>query len=228
MKKALVAVILSMMLFVLCSCGSVPMQEDINQLVNTLLSSEDTTLFFNYVLYHDEFKASDFNDFHLIHYHYNGRETIEKQIGCSLDDVFINYQNSVDYPISAITIPDSGHIFIQFESMYLFDEDYHFISEVNSGRLNNEVTWRNSNFNSKVDKINQKAEMGLDTKADREALTKYTAIASRLATHAVNASKLLVASSLAPEKAVGAENEWHQLTTRQLEYFHQKLYDALK
>lgn len=215
MKKRLLALLLALVTVFLCSCSAnVPMKEALDGFA-TVLRDELVFLWAGAEKQHIKDYADEVD---YCHYHYQGREAIEKKLGHTLEEVFIKYAETTTYTISKINIPDSGHIFTDSTIVYLFDEGMNLLCEVRVGALNKDVEYRNQAFNSKVAKINEKRDKGRDISADVDALQEYADTTVRVAEHATAAATLLVTSVGAPVQGEANANEWHQLTVDQVLY----------
>lgn len=107
--KKLLAMMLAMLLL-LAGCSSIPMKDVLDGFADAGITFPDY----------------DAESTKIMHYHYRGKETIEKQMDYNLKTAFGG------------SVPENGHIFIVDASLYyLFDEKAEYVASWNVNRLIN-------------------------------------------------------------------------------------------
>lgn len=107
--KKLFALMLAMLLL-LAGCSSVPMKDVLDGFADAGITFPDY----------------DAESTKIMHYHYRGKATIEKQMDYNLNTAF------------GRSVPENGHIFIVDASLYyLFDEKAEYVASWNVNRLIN-------------------------------------------------------------------------------------------
>jgi len=197
MMKRLISLVMVLMMLVLTGCSSndplYPIMDDMLSHISSDLSS-----------------VSSPDSFKIVHYRYEGRETIEAQMdGRSLSTAFPN-----------ASVPDNGHIFIyEGDHIFLVSDAGVVLDECSVSSLNATVASRNAYAQSQIRSLNDKAARGGKiTDSERQRLMDYTDKTVDMSLQALVLATLPVCAALAPVSAKADANHWHELTEKQKQH----------